>query len=147
MTDALLTMAADSSAEVRSAVGKSFQTLLPALDSLPESAERPMLSAQQDAPAAVPGTSGRHGVVLSGEQLAMLGEVACDRLSDVGGSVAAVWSGFVSQLAPHLARLATGIGTGAAAPSTLVTMDVRASLGAPPNPVCCIAHISLACAA
>ena len=137
---ALLPLAADSSAEVRSVVGKSFQTLLPAVRSLPELAKQPMLSAQQDAPDAVPGTSGRHGMALSGDQLGLLGEVACERLSDVDSSVAATWSGVISQLAPHLARLATGIGTGAAAPGSLVTMHVRALLQVAPSSAWLIPH-------
>ena len=136
VVDALLPLAADTSAEVRSAVGGSFQTLLPALSSLPELAEQPMPSAQQDTAAAVPDYSGRHGMTLSGDQLAVLGEAACERLSDVEGSVAAAWSGVVAQLAPHLARLATGIGTGAAAPSTFATMHVRAPHLVAPSSAC-----------
>ena len=128
VVDALLPLAANSTAEVRSTVARSFQMLLPALSSLPESAEQPVKSAQQDAPAAEPGKGARTGIVLSGEQLALLGQAASERLSDADGSVAAAWSGVVPELAPHLARLATGIGTGAAAPSTHVTVHVRAPL-------------------
>ncbi len=45
------------------------------------------------------------------EQLVKLGQTACERLSDVSAAVAGPWRGLLSELEPHLARIATGIGT------------------------------------
>lgn len=48
---------------------------------------------------------------LTEEQRVRLGQAACERLSDVSALAAAQWRGVLSELEPHLARIATGIGT------------------------------------
>lgn len=48
---------------------------------------------------------------LSEEELIRLGQTACERLSDVSAAVTAHWRGLLAELEPHLARIATGIGT------------------------------------
>ncbi|BDA50909.1 probable serine/threonine-protein kinase SMG1 at C-terminar half [Coccomyxa sp. Obi] len=47
----------------------------------------------------------------SEEEVIRLGQAVCERLSDVSAAVAAHWRGLLSELEPHLARIATGIGT------------------------------------
>ncbi|CAL8462813.1 g2346 [Coccomyxa elongata] len=48
---------------------------------------------------------------LSEEELIRLWQTACERLSDVSTAVTAHWRGLLAELEPHLARIATGIGT------------------------------------
>ena len=51
------------------------------------------------------------GSDLREQELLRLGQAACERLSDVSADVTAHWRGLLSELEPHLARIATEIGT------------------------------------
>jgi hypothetical protein len=61
---------------------------------------------------------------LTEEQRVRLGQAACEHLSDVSAAVAAQWRGVLSELEPHLARIATGIGT-ASNPCLSSSLQVR----------------------
>jgi hypothetical protein len=61
-------------------------------------------------------------VILTGEQVARLCQMTCERLSDRSEDVARKWSDLLEQLAPHLGRLATGIGTPSPASITVANI-------------------------
>jgi hypothetical protein len=124
----LLSLADDAAPDVRIAAAQSLHAVLQAL-----STSTPVTTADVTSTAATDQlrksasepSSSSSGWPVPAEQLAALGQAACERLSDVDDSVASAWARILGDLEPHLARLATGIGTSADGPPPRSLTDVR----------------------
>lgn len=103
--DAALTLADAENPTLRAAAGQAVIALI--------GASHASAAQSRDASAASPATTMCHATpaIITGDQIASVCQVGCDRLSDSSPGAAGLWFRVVLALSPHLARLPTSAWT------------------------------------